>query len=158
MCENCENPNDKKVCNPNSKVWHAPESAWNIKHKSFWTELFGSFHDGGHYELRTKKGKHGNQCWYDSDGALIDDIPTAGSADKASPAGDAFWEHQTVDVRPFKIARKLGLGCVKKYYEVRPVNGGKPCKDYGKLTFTRIKIKQFDQPSRANDTMRGAWR
>jgi RHS repeat-associated protein len=119
----------KSICNPAPDIYTDPDSAWNPTHKFFITELWGSYHDGGHYEIRTKSGKHGNQCIYDSDGNLITKIPTAGSADKVSP-NSTEGSHMNEDVYPFDWAKVLGEAYIRLYFEVRPVNGGKPCQQY----------------------------
>jgi len=120
-----------EICNPDSDIWSSPSSAWNIFNRFYWTELWGSYHDGGHYEIRTlprNHNGHGNQCIYNSDGDLITTTPTAGTADKAAPgSGNGHHEH---DVAPYECTQSLGDEYVDKYFEVRPVNGGKPCVDY----------------------------
>jgi hypothetical protein len=120
------------ICNPNSREWSGPSSAWNVFNQFFWTELWGSYHDGGNYELRSITGKHGNQCVYDSSGDLMSTPPAAGSADKCAPNGPDgdFGGHQENDVEPHTLAAELGQEYIDLYHEVRPVNGGKPCKNY----------------------------
>ncbi|MBL8892006.1 MAG: RHS repeat-associated core domain-containing protein [Planctomycetaceae bacterium] len=120
----------ESICNPDPDVWGDPASAWNpFSGTFFYSELYGGYHYPGHYEIRTKHGKHGNQCIYDSAGILITEIPTAGSADKVSP-NSKEGSHMAEDVYPFDWAKELGPECVKAYFEVRPANGGKPCKQY----------------------------
>ncbi len=80
------------------------------------------YHPGGYYELRTKNpgdSKAGNQCVYDKCGNLILDIPSAGTADRISPNAD-FDNHQTMDVKPYGLAKQLGSKFIELYYRVRP--------------------------------------
>lgn len=64
------------------------------------------------------------------------DHPAAGTADRYSGAclGEGGWgwnpEHRSSDVWPYVCALKLekaGHDTLKKYLEVRPINGGKTC-------------------------------
>ena len=113
------------------------ENEWLLtnEYKFEITQIYGTFscgvryHPKGEFELRTKDPSkydgHGNQCIYDSNGALMREIPSAGSVDWASPEGDVGL-HRTADVFPFEDAVALDRVCggsgkyVKMYYEVRP--------------------------------------
>ncbi|MDT9303301.1 MAG: RHS repeat-associated core domain-containing protein, partial [Limnospira sp. PMC 1281.21] len=92
--------------NPNRRIWEKPKNNSN------------PFHAGAAYEMRSRKtrGGHGNQCFYDENGDIIVDIPTAGSADYG------YWRtraHLFHDVHTFTLARELGR--IDDYYSVRPV-------------------------------------
>ena len=107
--------------NPDPQEWIL-DSRNSIINAFYWVGPI--FHPGGYYELRTydpqKYDGSGNQCVYNEQGKLCTNIPTAGTADKVSPTAD-FWGHQDADVKPFKLAKSLGLNYIKKYYEVRPI-------------------------------------
>ena len=104
------------------------ENEWENNPKSFaLTQLWGNYHPGGKFELRTKKPTregYGNQCIYDKCGNFIATIPGAGTADKTSP-NHSKWDHSLHDVDPFDLARDLDKyyktdKYVKLYYKVRP--------------------------------------
>lgn len=94
----------------------------------FWlSEFFWDYHGGGRYELRSMPG--GTQCIYDAEGELMSTIPDAGSADRYPPPTG---NHREGDVFPFDCARCLDevhrtQNFVRKYYQARPLNSGKPC-------------------------------
>jgi RHS repeat-associated protein len=102
---------DKEAVNPNNNDWRNPEKSGIITKR---------FHPGSAFEMRTKGklGPHGNQCTYDESGMLITTLPSAGSADLYSPSSD-FIKHQAHDVRPYKLAEKLGR--TTDYFSVRPI-------------------------------------
>jgi len=109
-----------KACNPDPEVWTDPNQG-----------LIGSiilkiFHPGSKFEIRTRSGvgaPHGNQCTYSSTGFLIRGIPAAGTADLYGPnhGRSGFNNHQDHDVKPYKMADKLGRDYVRIYYLVRPI-------------------------------------
>lgn len=94
----------------NENGWHDPKGG-----------VSQSYHPGGVFEVRsfTTPGNHSNQCIYDADGALMKDIPAAGTADfRPCPIKGLCMSHYLHDVKPFELADKLGR--VKDYYDVRP--------------------------------------
>ncbi|MGN0883956.1 MAG: RHS repeat domain-containing protein, partial [Candidatus Spyradosoma sp.] len=110
------------------------ENEWSFTNPLFFeiTQIIGEllcgmrYHPKGVFELRTKDTSkydgHGNQCIYDSEGILIQEIPSAGTVDWSGPGGN----HLEVDVSPFKTAVEIDRNCggkgryVNMYYEVRP--------------------------------------
>jgi hypothetical protein len=66
---------------------------------------------------------------YDANGKLITGGLSAGTADRRSPEGGGFAEHQRIDVHPFIWAEDVdrvfrGRAYRNKYIEVRPPNTG----------------------------------
>ncbi|HMO94431.1 MAG TPA: RHS repeat-associated core domain-containing protein, partial [Pirellulaceae bacterium] len=120
-----------RICNPDPEEWdlasiYNPFSGFTV------AQLYGNYHPGGVYELRTKGSRaingSGQQCIYYSNGDLAISIPTAGSADLVSPTVD-FLGHQNADVIPFEHAQQLGDWAIEAYFLVRPANANKPCSE-----------------------------
>lgn len=100
------------------------------------------YHPAGYYDMRSEvtSGFHGHQAIYDSNGAIVENGVSAGTADRVAPTGATFALHTEVDVIPFVWACQLdGNPCngtflyanmtapimysggnLRKYLEVRP--------------------------------------
>lgn len=122
----------ESICNPDDSLWDDPI-------RPSWAE--SSLHPGAYYSMRSKPHwGNSNQCIYDSDGKLLTDLPSAGSADYRAPGVNTG--HRGHDVTPVLLANQLDggvrpsttLGLVRgvtqmvvpaganvtRYYEVRP--------------------------------------
>lgn len=117
----------KTTCeNPDDSTWEDPGDP----------NIWGNFHPGAKWCIRSSAKGVGEQCCYDKDGKLITEGLGAGTADRSSPSNGWFNNlfqssgHGAQDVTPFKWAQELdGNGNLgentKKYYEVRPSNNKK---------------------------------
>ena len=84
------------------------------------------------------KNKHGQQCCYDSDLALITNGPGGGTADKGLMALDVFKAflysaiepifslHKQLDVYPFL---DCGGSSGWRAYKIRPISNGRNCRE-----------------------------
>lgn len=125
-CPPCLAASGASVANPDPAIWDDPHTPTNA----------AKFHPGGVWEIRTKNANSsgaGNQCIYDSAGALIVTGPGIGTADRVQVSGIAgtiwnwMWEtgHIGHDVTPFDYAYDMDGGThgtrVSQYVSVRPL-------------------------------------
>ena len=131
-CPRCISVVSGSAKNPEPNKWKDPKRASNAEE---------NLHPGTFWSLRSKPdgAGHSNQCTYDKDGALLEDIPSAGSADWFESGTLRHYDH---DVAPAYLASRLDGGSsmgvisstifngpkiqvppganINKYYEVRP--------------------------------------
>ena len=119
-------------------VWTAEHS--KLREYSYFFKL-ERYHPGAIQCYRSPyKNKHGQQCCYDSDLALITNGPGGGTADKGLAALDVFSflysaimspifsaPHKQLDVYPFlDCGGSSGWRAYKKY---RPISNGRNCRE-----------------------------
>lgn len=102
--------------NPDPAIWRDPNPADQ------------AYHPGATTCMRSVApcGQPGQQCCYDSKGALITDGPAAGTPDRYAPDCIAgVVKHYFVDVVPFQKCRDAGMLCA--YFGFRTPNTGDGC-------------------------------
>lgn len=118
--------------------WYGAPDQWQSPDPSKWalSDPLG-YHPGATMCLRSVNATAtgaGQQCCYDSSGALITHGPGAGTPDKVAP-GFPYLGHYQADVAPYDLAKWIDTvgaqygygGFVNKYLNARPPNKGKGC-------------------------------